>query len=162
MIIREAVGPDFDALWPIIQSVVVTGDTYGFNPGLSKDDAYHIWMTSPQQTWLAEVGGEILGTYYIKPNMAGPGQHVCNCGYMVASSARGQGIATTLCEHSMRQALALNYSAMQFNFVASTNTGAVRLWQKLGFEIVGTLPKAFQHPDQGFVDAFVMYQWLSD
>ncbi|MEW8381327.1 MAG: GNAT family N-acetyltransferase, partial [Candidatus Thiodiazotropha taylori] len=101
-----------------------------------------------------------VGTYYIKTNQAGPGSHVCNCGYMVPSSSRGKGLATAMCEHSQNTARDLGYKAMQFNFVASTNEGAVRLWQKLGFEVVGRLPEAFNHPVKGYVDALVLYKWL--
>ncbi|NWO06960.1 MAG: GNAT family N-acetyltransferase, partial [Alteromonadaceae bacterium] len=97
----------------------------------------------------------------IKTNQSGPGQHVCNCGYMVSANARGKGIATQMCEHSQKIALELGYKAMQFNFVASTNVGAVGLWNKLGFENVGCLPKAFLHPKKGYVDALVMYKWLA-
>ena len=101
---------------------------------------------------------KFLGTYYLKTNHNGPGQHVCNCGYMVSSAARGKGLARRMCEHSQIIAREMGYRAMQFNFVASSNEVAVSLWQKLGFQIVGRLPKAFDHPTQGFVDAFVMYR----
>ncbi|WP_239059390.1 GNAT family N-acetyltransferase [Alteromonas hispanica] len=114
----------------------------------------------PLKTFLFENNGEVLGTYYLKTNQAGPGQHVCNCGYMVAESARGKGLATAMCEHSQKVAKELGYKAMQFNFVASTNEGAVRLWQKLGYDIVGRLPNAFNHPTKSYVDALVMYKWL--
>lgn len=109
---------------------------------------------------MVEDDSGILGTYYIKTNQGGPGNHVCNCGYMVTIAARGKGLATMMCEHSQQVALELGYMAMQFNFVASSNEGAVRLWQKLGFSTVGVLPKAFNHPSQGYVDALVMYKWL--
>jgi len=79
---------------------------------------------------------------------------------MVSSSARGRGFATAMCKHSQKIAKELGYKAMQFNFVASNNQGAVRLWGKLGFETVGRLPKAFNHPASGYVDALVMYKWL--
>ena len=102
----------------------------------------------------------MLGTYYIKTNQAGPGNHVCNCGYMVASAARGKGLATMMCEHSQQIALELGYKAMQYNFVVANNEGALRLWHKLGFTTVGVLPKAFNHPSKGLVDALVMYKWL--
>ncbi|MFS1525223.1 N-acetyltransferase family protein [Microbulbifer sp. 2304DJ12-6] len=81
---------------------------------------------------------------------------------MVSSFARGRGLATTMCRHSQNIALDLGYKAMQFNFVASSNEGAVRLWCKLGFNIVGRLPKAFNHPIQGYVDALVLFKWLAD
>ena len=113
-------------------------------------------MALPRKTSVAEDDGELLGTYYLKTNQAGPGAHVCNCGYMVTDTARGRGIATAMCEHSQQVARDLGYEAMQFNFVASTNEGAIRLWQKLGFDIVGRPLGAFKHPRQGKVDALVM------
>ena len=123
-------------------------------------DAQRLWMEVPRHTFVAEIDGRIVGTYYLKTNHAGPGSHVCNCGYMVPSSARGKGIATALCEHSQSVALELGYKAMQFNFVASTNEGAIHLWQKLEFELVGRMPGAFNHPSEGYVDALILYKWL--
>ena len=160
MVIREATEQDFEAIWPIFHEIVVAGETYAYERGTSQEEARQIWLHTPRQTFVVEVDGRILGTYTLKTNQAGPGSHVCNCGYMVASQARGMGLATAMCEHSQRVAVELGYKAMQFNFVASTNEGAVRLWQKLGFAIVGRLPGAFNHPTQGFVDALVMYKWL--
>ncbi len=103
---------------------------------------------------------KILGTYYIKPNQPALGAHVCNCGYIVAEKARGKGIASEMCSHSQHKALSMGFKAMQYNLVVSTNKGAVRLWKKLGFRIIGTLPRAFRHSQSGFVDAFVMYKQL--
>jgi ribosomal protein S18 acetylase RimI-like enzyme len=158
--IREATAADFEAIWPIFHEVVSAGDTYGYDRDTDKSEAEELWMKSPQKTFVLEKSGEILGTYYIKPNHHGPGAHVCNCGYMVASRARGQGIASEMCRHSQMLALDLGFLAMQFNFVASSNTGAVRLWTKLGFMTVGRLPAAFKHPSLGYVDALVMYKRL--
>jgi ribosomal protein S18 acetylase RimI-like enzyme len=162
MQMREATMADWDKIWPIFREVVSAGDTYAYPADISRDEAGKIWIDKPTRTFLAEEGGEVLGTYYLKTNHDGPGNHVCNCGYMVSSVARGKGLATKMCEHSQELARQSGYKAMQFNFVASSNEGAVRLWLKLGFEVVGTLPKAFNHPKKGFVDAFVMYKWLSD
>lgn len=158
--IREATEDDFDEIWPIFHEVVSAGDTYAYPPDTSQQDALKIWIDTPRKTFVIEENNKILGTYYIKTNQNGPGNHVCNCGYMVSSSARGKGIATTMCEHSQDIAQELGYKAMQFNFVATTNEGAVRLWEKLGFETVGRLPKSFNHPEKGLVDALVMYKWL--
>jgi len=160
MQIRAATAEDFAAIWPIFQEIAVAGDTYAYPRGISKEQARRTWMELPRQTFVAEEKGQIFGTYYIKTNHAGPGSHVCNCGYMVASSARGKGLATLMCEHSQSIALELGYLAMQFNLVASSNSGAVTLWNKLGFTTVGRLPGAFAHPSLGFVDALVMYKWL--
>lgn len=160
MSIREATDRDFDRIWPIFREITAAGDTYGYPPDTDKEQARALWMDKVRKTYLHEEEGKILGTYYIKTNQAGPGDHVCNCGYMVASHARGRGIARAMCEHSQDVARQLGYLAMQFNFVAASNEAAVRLWHRLGFDTVGRLPKAFRHPQLGYVDALVMYKWL--
>jgi ribosomal protein S18 acetylase RimI-like enzyme len=160
MQIRRASKQDFDHIWPIFREIVAAGDTYAYPTDISKEQAFVVWMEAPRETYVFEDDGQILGTYYLKTNQSGPGDHICNCGYMVSSAARGRGLATAMCEHSQEVAKELGYRAMQFNFVAATNKGAIRLWKKLGFEIVGRLPKAFFHPANGYVDALVMYKWL--
>ena len=160
--IRDALPGDWPAIWPIFQEIVRAGDTYAYPTDTDKPTAEVLWMTKPDRTFVFEYDGNILGTYYLKTNQDGPGQHVCNCGYMVSSDARGMGIARQMCEHSQGTAVAMGFKAMQFNFVASSNEVAVALWKKLGFDVVGTLPRAFNHPTLGLVDAFVMYKWLAD
>jgi L-amino acid N-acyltransferase YncA len=160
MNIREATLEDFEQIWPIFREIVAAGETYAYPRDITKEQAQRIWMDTPKRTYVLEENGQVLGTYFIKTNQLGPGDHVCNCGYMVSSAARGRGVATLMCEHSQDIARELGYKAMQFNFVVSSNEGAVRLWNKLGFATVGRLPKAFQHPDKGYVDALVMYKWL--
>lgn len=160
MIIREAEKADWDAIWPIFHEIVEAGETYAYEPDTTKEQAEKIWLDAPRKTFVFEENGHILGTYYLKTNQVGPGKHVCNCGYMVASQARGKGLASLMCEHSQKVAIDLGYKAMQFNFVASSNEGAVHLWSKLGFDTVGRLPKAFKHPEKGYVDALVMFKWL--
>lgn len=118
-------------------------------------------MELPQETYVAlSQDDKILGTYYIKSNQPGLGAHVCNCGYIVSESARGQGVASSMCMHSQQVAVDLGFRAMQYNLVASTNEGAIRLWKKLGFQVVGTLPNAFNNKSAGYVDALVMYKEL--
>lgn len=158
--IREATGADFDRIWPIFREIAAAGETYAYRRDITPDEARRAWMEVPRKTFVAEEDGAILGTYFLKTNHDGPGDHVCNCGYMVSSAARGRGLATAMCEHSQEVARELGYLAMQFNFVATTNEGAVRLWNRLGFETVGRLPRAFRHPTRGTVDALVMYKWL--
>jgi L-amino acid N-acyltransferase YncA len=160
MQIREAVPSDFAGIWPVFHEIVAAGETYAYATDTTKEQEFKLWMKLPRLTFVAEEGGGILGTYYIKTNQAGGGDHVCNCGYMVASSARGRGVARALCEHSQVVAKNLGYKAMQFNFVVSTNEGAVRLWNRLGFSTVGRIPQAFKHPAKGYVDALVMHKWL--
>lgn len=158
--IRQANEVDFVRIWPIFKEIVSAGETYAFPRATTKAEGKRLWIDIPRKTFVVEFEDDVLGTYYIKTNQPGPGSHVCNCGYMVPASARGKGIATAMCEHSQRIALELGYRAMQFNFVASSNEGAIGLWRKLGFSTVGRLPRAFNHPEQGYVDALVMYKWL--
>lgn len=160
MTIREASEEDFNQIWPIFREIAEAGETYAYPRDITKEKAFEIWMQSTRKTYVIEEKENILGTYYLKTNQLSPGNHVCNCGYMVSSSARGRGLATKMCEHSQAIAKQFGYKAMQFNFVVSINTRAVKLWENLGFSVVGILPKAFDHPKKGFVDSYVMYKWL--
>jgi ribosomal protein S18 acetylase RimI-like enzyme len=110
--------------------------------------------------FVAEDGGQIVGTYYLRANNRGGGSHVANCGYIVAANASRHGVARAMYVHSLERARGRDFTAMQFNFVISSNERAVRLWQDCGFAIVGTLPGAFAHPTRGIVDAYVMYRSL--
>ena len=159
--IRPAIPADFEQIWPLLRDVFRAGDTYAVDPGISRDEARHYWMTQAVATFVAEGPEGVVGTYYIKTNQPGGGSHVCNCGYIVSPAARGQGLAARLCAHSQSEAARLGYRAMQFNFVLASNQGAVRLWHRLGFETVGTIPDAFDHPSEGMVDAYVMYKSLA-
>jgi ribosomal protein S18 acetylase RimI-like enzyme len=158
MLLREATLQDYDGIWDIFHQVIQTGDTYVFSPNTPKEDLAKLWFAPYMKTFVAEENGQILGTYFIKPNQIDLGSHIANCGYMVHPDTRGKGIGKILCEHSLQIAKALGYQAIQFNIVVSTNHVAVNLWKKLGFEIIGTIPKGFKHLQLGFVDAYIMYQ----
>ena len=127
---------------------------------MGERDALAYWIAADRETFVVEDEGRILGTYYLRANQAGGGDHVANCGYMTDAVASGRGVARAMCEHSMAHAKARGFTAMQFNFVISTNERAVRLWQSLGFVIIGRLPKAFRHPAAGEVDALIMLRTL--
>ena len=160
MLIRPARADDADALWSIIGPTIRAGETYTLDRDMSEAEALAYWTGPDKQTFVADEGGELLGTYYIRPNQAGGGRHVCNCGYMTRAEAGGRGIARRLCEHSLDHAKSAGFRAMQFNFVVGTNERAIRLWRSFGFDIVGRLPLAFAHPTNGFVDALVMFRPL--
>lgn len=163
IVIRPFEDRDWPATWMVLEPVFRSGQTYAFSPDITGAEAREVWVDGPAATFVAlEESGRVLGTYYIKPNQPSLGAHVCNCGYVVAAGARGQGIASAVCEHSQREALARGYRAMQYNLVVSTNEAAIRLWKKHGFKVVGTLPLAFRHPRLGFVDALVMYKLLEE
>jgi ribosomal protein S18 acetylase RimI-like enzyme len=164
MKIRLATERDRDAIWEIFHEVVAAGDTYALDPNISREDALAYWFAPGTHTYVAEgdaVGArQILGTYILRSNQSGGGSHVANAGFMVSARARGQGIGRAMAQHCLHEARRLRFRAMQFNYVISTNTAAIRLWQDLGFEIVGTLASAFRHPDKGYVDVYVMYRSL--
>lgn len=160
--IRRYQGADWPALWPLLHATFSSGDTYAFSPQSTETEIREVWIESPAATYVACVpDGQLLGTYILKANQPGLGSHVCNCGYVVAPEAQGQGIASAMCEHSQKVALSMGFLAMQFNLVVSTNERAVRLWKKHGFHVVGALPRAFRHQRLGFVDALVMYKELA-
>jgi len=160
MKIRPATESDRDAIWKIFHSVVATGDTYAIEPNISRKTALQYWCGKNTHAYVAESGGRIMGTYILRPNQSGGGSHVANAAFMVASEARGRGVGRTMGEHCLDEARRLGFRAMQFNFVVSTNESAVRLWQELGFKIVGILPGAFRHPEKGYVDVYVMFRSL--
>ncbi len=159
--IRAVTAADWPAIWPILRDTFATGESYPFGPEHGEDFIRAAWIDAPAATFVAMDGDRIVGTYFIKANQVGLGSHVSNCGYVVAPGAAGKGVASAMCEHSQQWAIDHGFRAMQFNFVVSTNERAVRLWQRLGFEIVGTLPGAFRHARLGFVDAYVMYKKLA-
>ncbi|MBX8615322.1 GNAT family N-acetyltransferase [Pseudomonas capsici] len=160
--IRPMTRDDFDIFWPTFQAVVVAQETYAYDPALTREQARALWMELPLHTLVAEEDGQLLGSYCLKANAAGPGSHVSNCGYMVTEAARGRGVARLMCEHSQQLARESGFLAMQFNSVVSTNEAAVALWSKLGFATVGRLPRAYRHRQLGLVDCLVMFKWLID
>ena len=160
MLIRPARDEDHRAIWAILEPVVRAGEVFALDRDMSEADGLAYWFGADKETFVAEAEGAILGSYYIRPNQAGGGAHVCNGGYMTAAQAAGRGVARAMCLHSIEEAKRRGYRAMQYNFVVSTNERAVRLWESVGFAVVGRLPLAFHHPVRGFVDALVMFQPL--
>ena len=158
MNIRPAVTADRSAIWQILEPVIRAGETYALPRDMDEAAAVAYW--TGHMPYVAERDGDIVGTYYLRPNQAGPGGHVANAGYVTATHATGQGVARAMCQHSLSEARTHGFRAMQFNLVVSTNTRAIALWHDLGFATVGTLPGAFAHPTQGDVDALVMYRTL--
>jgi GNAT superfamily N-acetyltransferase len=155
------IGPDdFARAWPVFRDVVATGDTYSYPRDIDEAQARALWTTTPSRCFVAERDGDVLGVYMLRPNQPGLGDHVANCGYMVSPHARGQGVASMMCEHSLDQARRAGFTAMQYNFVVSSNEGAVRLWLKHGFAIIGRVPGAFRHARLGPTDVLVMHRHL--
>jgi ribosomal protein S18 acetylase RimI-like enzyme len=155
--IRQATPADDDVIWRILEPAFRAGETYPIPRDVSRADALAYWRTPGHMIFVADDGGEVAGTYYLRANNRGGGAHVANCGYIVLPAAQGRGVARTMCEHSLGEAKQRGFTAMQFNFVIASNERAVKLWQSCGFRIVGTLPGVFAHPTRGPVDAYVMH-----
>ncbi len=151
----------FKAFWPVFQKIVREQQSYALDPAIEYEQAYDYWCQQPQRSLALTFDNKLAGIYYLKPNTAGPGDHICNCGYMIAPEFRGKGLARILCQHSQQLAQQLGYRAMQFNLVVSTNHAAVHLWQTMGFEIIGVIPQAYRHRLLGLVDAYVMHKSLA-
>lgn len=160
MIVRAAQPDDADAIWRILEPTIRAGETYPLPRDMGERDALAYWFSAGHAVFVAEDAGRIVGSYYLRANTTGGGAHVANCGYMTAQDCFGRGVARAMCAHSLEEARRRGFRAMQFNLVISTNERAVRLWQAMGFAIVGRLPSAFEHPIHGFVDALVLFQSL--
>ena len=155
---RLATESDWAEIFEVFSAVTSTADTYPYPPGLTSGEAHAIWMAATHTVFVAEDDGEIVGTAYLKPNIPGLGDHICNAGWMIHPLHQGKGIGRPFAEYVIEQA-SEQYRAMQFNAVVSTNTAAVALWESLGFDMVGTVPDAFRHPD-GLTAVHIMYREL--
>lgn len=162
MIIRDATGSDWPGIWAVVEPVVRAGDTFTWDPQIDEAGARAIWMKpSPSRTLVAvDDNGSIVGTAEIHPNQSGPGSHVANGRFMVHHDHRGRGVGRALGEHTIAQATADGFEAMQFNAVAATNVAALELWLSLGFEVLGTVPNGFRHPQLGDVGLHIMFRAL--
>lgn len=162
MRIREASTNDWPGIWPFLHQIVAAGETYGYDRDLESDRAKAMWLTPPPGHAVVAVDddGTVVGTAKMGPNSGGPAAHVANASFMVNPEHSGRGVGRALGEYALSWARDAGYRAMQFNAVVETNTGAVTLWRALGFEIVGTVPEAFNHPKHGYVGLHIMYRKL--
>lgn len=159
--IRDFAAPDWAVLYPVFTAIVDAGETYAYPPGLSSDEALRVWVDPPPaRTVVAELDGRVVGTARVGPNRPGRGAHVATASFMVDPAVHGRGVGRALGEHVLELARRDGYRSMQFNAVVETNTGAVTLWRSLGFEIMTTIPEAFDHAQHGLVGLHVMWRRL--
>ncbi|HNP06989.1 MAG TPA: GNAT family N-acetyltransferase [Cyclobacteriaceae bacterium] len=158
--IRLFAEKDKDAVWDIIHKVVANGETYVFHPDSSRDKMLAYWLAPDKQIYVAILEGKAVGTFTLKPNQPDRGAHIANASYMVSPDHEGKGIGTFMAKYSLEEAKRLGYLAMQFNIVIKSNENAIALWKKVGFEIIGEIPNAFNHPRLGMTNAYVMYKEL--
>jgi ribosomal protein S18 acetylase RimI-like enzyme len=160
MLIRSAADDDRHAVWEVVEPHIRAGETFAFPSDWSREEALAYWFAPAHEVFVAEADGEVVGSYYLRANQSGAGDHVANAGYATSPAATGRGVARLMCAHSLEEAKRRGFAAMQFNIVVSSNARAVSLWRSFGFRIVGTLPGAFRHPSLGLVDAYVMWREL--
>ena len=158
MQIRAARDSDHEDIWAIVEPILREGETYALPRDWTREAALAWWFSAPHHCFVAEDESGTLGISFLQPNQKGGGAHVCNCGFMIAVKATGRGVARALCIHALGTAKSQGFLAMQFNFVVSSNTRAIALWESLGFQTLTRLPKAFDHPRLGFIDALVMFK----
>lgn len=158
--IRKAEEQDKSAVWEIIGAVIAGGDTYVFDPATPEEEMISYWFSPEKHVYVAEDDGEILGTYWLKANQPGLGDHIGNGAYMVSPEAKGRGIGKLMALHSIEEAKRIGYRAIQFNFVVKSNTVAVNLWKSVGFEVIGEIPDAIRHSKNGLTNAYIMYRKL--
>jgi L-amino acid N-acyltransferase YncA len=163
MEIRDATEADWPAIWPFFHRIVAAGETYAYDQTLTEEQGRAIWMqpssaAKSRTVVTVDADGTVLGSANMYPNRPGPGAHVASASFMVDAASSGKGVGRALCQDMIEWARAEGFRSIQFNAVVETNESAVRLWQSLGFEIIGTVPEAFRHPTHGYVGLHVMYR----
>ena len=160
IIIRKAKEDDKKNIYRIARDIFKSGDTYTMSPNSKKNEILNYWFGEKKSTFVALMNNAIAGFFYIRPNQAKLGNHIANASYIVSPKFQNMGIGSRMGEYSLKKAKEMGYKAMQFNFVVKSNTSAVKLWQKLGFRIIGEIPQAFRHSTKGLVNACIMYKKL--
>ncbi len=152
---------DWPEVWLVLEPVFRAGESYPLPRDVSEAAAKQYWIKTDGYNAVArDSSGAVIGVYNLRPDQGGPGDHICNAGYVIAEAARGKNYASALCLQSQDQARAMGFRGMKFNLVVSTNTPAIKAWKKAGLEIIGTVPGAFRHPSRGLVDAHIMFRPL--
>ncbi|MEU3554641.1 GNAT family N-acetyltransferase [Streptomyces fragilis] len=161
MEIREATGDDWAGIWPFFRRIVAAGETYPYPPALGEQEARGWWvLPAPDRTVVAVADdGRIVGSAKMNCNAsrAGNAAHMASASFMVDPDHHGRGVGRALCAYVIAWARGSGFRAIQFNAVVETNTRAVRLYESLGFRVVGTVPEAFRHPVHGLVGVHVMH-----
>jgi len=158
--IRPAAADDWPAIWHLFRAVAAAGDAFAYDEATPEAVARKLWFDPPAVCFVANDGGTLAGTYFLRPNQPGRGSHVANAGYMVASTHRGRGAAHAMGEHSLDEARRLGYRAVQFNYVVSSNEAAIKAWERLGFKVIGRVPQAFRHISLGLVDVLIFHRLI--
>jgi GNAT superfamily N-acetyltransferase len=160
--IRDARPEDWDAIWPFFREIVSAGETYVYDREMTNSEGRRLWMVPPPgRTVVAtDAAGAVLGTANMYANRPGPGSHVASASFMVDPRQAGRGVGRALGEHVIGWAREAGFRAIQFNAVVETNEPAVALWQSLGFEILATVPEAFDHPTRGYVGLLIMHRFV--
>lgn len=162
VLIRAAGPEDWDAIWPIFRRIVAAGETYAYDRDMSEAEARRIWMVTPpgRAVVATDSDGTVLGSANMYRNRGGPGAHVASASFMVDPEHAGRGTGRALGEYVIEWARASGYRAIQFNAVVETNHSAIALWRKLGFDVLATVPEAFDHPTHGYVGLLIMHRFL--
>jgi ribosomal protein S18 acetylase RimI-like enzyme len=162
LIIRPASSDDLEDIWRMWKDIMDQKVYFAFDDQTTKEDIIKSWINLNNHCFVAEKVNSIVGAYILKPNQPGYGKHIANASYLVDTTFRGGGIGHQLCVHSIESAKKIGFRGMQFNFVVSTNTMAIRIWERYGFEIIGTIPGGFYHVEKGYVDVYIFFKDLTN
>jgi GNAT superfamily N-acetyltransferase len=161
MLIRSATDADWPMIWPFFERIVAAGETYAYPEDLTSEAARSLWLEPPPGHAVVAVADDVvLGSAKMGPNRPSRGSHIATASFMVDPDHGGEGVGRALGSYVVDWARAEGYRGMQFNAVVETNAVAVRLWESLGFEILATVPDAFDSRAHGYVGLHVMYQRL--
>ncbi len=156
--IRPQQAADEDAVWSVLEAVVRSGEAFVNEPDADRDEVLASWRVPDEGNFVAELDGRIVAAFYVKANSTGLSGHIANASFAVGPEARGHGVGRAIGEFAIEEARRRGFTAMQFNAVVATNTGAIALWRELGFNEVGRIPDAFRRRGEGFVDTLVMHR----
>ncbi len=160
--IREARPEDWETIWPFFRQIVAAGETYAYDRDMDEAEGRRMWMVGPPGRTVVATDreGTVLGTANMYANRGGPGSHVASASFMVDPQRSGLGVGRALGEHVLEWARESGFRAIQFNAVVETNAPAVALWRSLGFEVLTSVPEAFEHPTHGYVGLLIMHRFL--
>lgn len=151
---------DEEELYQIFREVVESGSQFPYECSSTKEFRQQFFAPHGKVYVCHTLAGEVVGGFFLKANFSGRSSHIANAAYMIHSTYRGKGVGSLLIKASLHLAKDLGFQAMQFNMVLSQNRLAVKLYQKLGFNIVGTLPEAVRNPDGSYQDGYVLHRKL--
>ncbi len=159
--IREYASEDLPAMREVWNEVVRSGSTFPQTDPLGAEEAAEFFAAQTYSAVAEETDtGRVLGLYILHPNNVGRCGHVANASFAVAGKSRGRRIGEKLVSDCLDQSASHGFRILQFNAVVASNVCAHHLYERLGFQVLGTLPGGFRHDDGSYEDTVLYYYEL--